>query len=270
MRFPIHLLVTPVLVLVACDRPHGRRAEYAGHEWGCPEGTRWDGIGCARLDVACPAGTQANEEGACVAAADPIVGAFAVAGARPDGATYSGDAAVSALAPGGPYRFVWTVAGSSYSGIASKRGDLLSVGWGDGSEHGVVDYVAKGDGVLDGVWYDARSNAPGRELLTGGLPNLAGVYTIEKGFGPDGASYSGTCDLAVTGELHVLMWHVGKDTFRGLGIRTGDVLSVGFSTAQTGSFGVVQYRVEGNRLVGRWAEWSQKLPALGGETLTKK
>jgi hypothetical protein len=201
---------------------------------------------------------------------DAIVGAYSVSGARPDGAVYKGDAAVVALAQGGPYKFTWSVAGTSYSGIATRRGDLLSVGWGDADGYGVVDYVAKGDGALDGVWYDSHSTAPGRERLVGGQPSLAGVYTIEKGIGPGGDAYSGSCDLAVTGELHVLMWHVGKDTFRGLGIRQGDVLSVGFSTAPSGAFGVVQYRIAGNRLVGRWAEWSQKVPTLGSEVLLHK
>lgn len=265
------LPATVVLLLTGCDRPH-RRAEYGYGEFDCPMGAQWDGERCVRPDVECPAGSHV-EDGQCIASAaaiDPLVGAFAVSGARPDGASYTGDAAISALAQGGPYKVVWSIGGSSYSGVATKRGDVLSVGWGDGNDHGVVDYVAKGDGTLDGVWYDARSIAPGRELLTGGLPSLAGVYTIEKGFGPAGDAYSGTCDLAVTGELHVLMWHVGKDTFRGLGIRDGDVLSVGFSTAQSGAFGVVQYRIEGNRLVGRWAEWSQKVPTLGSEILAHK
>lgn len=266
------LPATVVLLLAGCDRPH-RHAEYGVGEYDCPMGAQWDGVRCVRMDVECPAGSQLVE-GQCVATAAPpadaLVGAFAVSGERPDGATYTGDAAVTALAQGGPYKVLWSIGGSSYGGIATKRGDILSVGWGDGNEHGVVDYVAKGDGTLDGVWYDARSIAPGRELLTGGLPNLAGVYTIEKGFGPGGEAYSGTCDLAVTGELHVLMWHVGKDTFRGLGVRSGDVLSVGFSTAKSGAFGVVQYRIEGNRLVGRWAEWSQKVPTLGAETLVHK
>jgi len=263
-----------VLIVAGCE-PYRRHAEYGMGESECPPGAQWDGLRCVR-PVECPAGSRLEDD-RCVALApapsasspDPIVGAFTVAGARPDGATYTGDAAVTALAQGGPYKVVWTVAGSSYGGIATKRGDILSVGWGDDG-HGVVDFVAKGDGTLDGVWYDGKSLAPGRETLVGGLPNLAGVYTIEKGIGPSGDAYSGSCDLAVTGELHVLMWHVGKDTFRGLGIRSGDVLSVGFSTAASGAFGVVQYRIQGNKLVGRWGEWSQKVPTLGSETLTHK
>lgn len=267
MRFLWMPMCLVLLALAGCGRPHGRRADWARGELDCPMGARLaetaEGFRCVGPE---PMPVAEPE----VAAADPLVGAFAVSGVRPDGATYTGDAAVSALGKGGPYRVVWSIGGSSYAGVATKRGDVLSVGWGDDDQHGVVDYVAKGDGTLDGVWYDARSVAPGRELLTGGLPNLAGVYTIEKGFGPSGEPYAGTCDVAVMGELHVLMWHVGKDTFRGLGIRSGDVLSVGFSTAPSGAFGVVQYRVEGNRWMGRWAEWSQKVPTLGSETLLRK
>lgn len=224
----------------------------------CPPDTQWDGTRCVHLDVVAAPGE----------AIDPVVGSFAVTGTRPNGAAYVGSAQITALAKGGPYKLTWTLSGSSFSGIGSRRGDVLSVGWSDESNYGVVDYVAKGDGQLDGVWYDPSSIAPGRELLTGGLSNLAGAYSIQKAASPSGTPYSGSCDLAVTGELHTLIWRVGKDTFRGLGIRDGDVLSVGFSTAPSNNFGVVQYKI-GAQLTGRWAEWSQKVPTLGTELLTR-
>ncbi len=252
-------------------------------EASCPDGSEWDGFRCVRTDVACPDGSS-WESGKCVAHAGPdgkptvpsspdapdvLAGTWSVLGARASGQPYSGVATITPLAKGGPWRITWTIAGSTYSGVAASRGDVLSVGWADGDEYGVVDFVAKGDGNLDGVWYDSHSPRPGRELLTGGLPSLAGVYSIASAKSPSGAAYTGTCDLAVTGDLHTLIWHVGADSFRGLGIRVGDVLSVGFSTAPSGNFGVVQYKHEGARLVGRWAEWSQKTPALGTEVLSR-
>lgn len=245
----------------------------------CPENSQWDGVRCVSTVVACPDGS-AWMDGKCVAdlpskppaaESDPLIGAFSVAGTPPNGtAGYTGDASISAKGKGGPYVVTWSIAGSSYSGIGARRGDVLTVGWSDGSDHGVVDYVAKGDGNLVGIWFDAHSPNAGKELLTGGLPNLSGVYNIQSAMTPDGGTYGGSCDLGVTGELHMLIWHVGSETYRGLGLRRGDLLGVGFSTAKSGNFGVAQYDIKGNMLVGRWAEWQQKSAQLGTETLTKK
>lgn len=251
---PVRVVSIFALALLACEREPRDPTDYPAD---CPPEMQWDGTRCVYTQVVAPP------------AADPMVGQFTVSGTRPDGQAYSGIAEVSALATGGPYKLLWTLNDKSWSGIGSKRGDVLSVGWADSKDFGVVDYVAKGDGTLDGVWYDAPSASPGREVLTGGLDNLAGVYTIASATTPDGKSYTGTCDLAVTGELHILIWHVGNDHFRGLGLRDGDVLSVGFTTAKEGNFGVVQYKLQGSALVGRWAEWNQKLPSVGSETLTR-
>jgi len=274
----LHWLPLPLLVLAACEPQPRDASDYNNQSSGeCPEQSQWDGFRCVRTDVVCPDGSS-FEGGKCVAlaastpAADPLAGAYAVAGTRADGIAYNGLASITALAKGGPYKVTWTVNADTYNGLGTKRGDILSVGWSSDNDHGVADYVAKGDGALDGVWYDTGSLAPGRELLTGGLSNLAGQYSIAKAATPKGDPYNGSCDLAVLGDLHYLVWHVGKDTFRGLGIRDGDVLSVGFSTAnvKTSNFGVAQYKIAEGTLKGRQAEFVQKLPGLGAETLTKK
>jgi hypothetical protein len=245
------------LALVACEREPRDPSDYPAE---CPENTQWDGTRCVTTQVVAAPPSSGI---------DPMVGAFVVSGTRSDGKGYSGAATITAIAAGGPYKLTYTLNGESFNGLGTRRGDILSVGWADAKDYGVVDYVARGDGTLDGVWYDTTSTAPGREILTGGLTSLAGVYSIQKGQAPSGAAYTGTCDLAVTGDLHTLVWHVGKDTFRGLGVRDGDVLSVGFSTAATGNFGVIQYKLAGADLVGRWAEWNQKVPTLGQETLSR-
>lgn len=256
-------VIAPLALLAcqACEREPRSPRDLADYPSECAPGTWWDGEHCVHTS---------GELGVPAVTLDPVVGSFTVAGIRHTGKQYDGTAEITALTPNGPYKLTWTLAGDSFHGIGTKRGDVLSVGWSEGKDFGVVDFVAKGDGNLEGVWYDAASSAPGRELLTGGTASLAGAYTIQKGTAPSGATYTGTCDLAVTGDLHTLIWHVGKDTFRGLGVRAGDLLSVGFTTADSGNFGVVQYKLAGNQLVGRWAEWSQKLPNLGSETLTKK
>jgi hypothetical protein len=264
-----------LLVLAACEPQPRDASDYNTNDAECPANSQWDGFRCVHTSVACPDGSS-FEGGKCVAlsesmtAADPIAGAYSVSGTRPDGQAYNGLAAVTSLAKGGPYKLTWTLNGNTFNGLGTKRGDILSVGWSDDNDHGVADFVAKGDGALDGVWYDTQSLSPGREYLTGGLPTLAGQYSIAKATTPKGDGYNGSCDLAVLGDLHYLVWHVGKYTYRGLGIRDGDVLSVGFSTAPVANFGVVQYKINGAQLTGRWAEFTQKLPTLGSETLIKK
>lgn len=252
------LAALPPLALLGCEREPRDPSAYSPE---CAPGTWWDGERCVRTTGALPVPAVSN---------DGVVGSFTVAGIRHTGKQYEGTAEITALAADGPYKLTWTLTGETFHGVGIKRGDVLSVGWSEGKDFGVVDFVAKGDGNLEGLWYDASSSAPGHELLTGGTPSLAGAYTIQKGVAPSGTTYTGTCDLAVTGDLHTLIWHVGKDTFRGLGVRDGGVLSVGFTTADSGNFGVVQYKLAGAQLVGRWAEWSQKVPNLGTETLTKK
>jgi hypothetical protein len=270
-------LVVGLCAAIVCAMPLGcppepnDASEYGERAPQCPAGSTWDNYRCVADSVACPDGSS-WDHGKCVAlpspVSDPLVGAWSVEGAQPTGSTYTGDAAISKS--GDAFHIIWSIGGQSYSGVGVRRGDIVSVGWSDGEDHGVVDFDAKGDGTLNGTWFDAKGDKPGREVLAGGTPSLPGVYSITQGIAPDGTSYTGTCDLAVTGELHTLVWHVGKATFRGFGIRSGPVLSVGFSTAPTGNFGVIQYRVVGNKLVGRWAEWSQKVVQLGRETLVKK
>ncbi len=278
---PLTAFLLALATSVAMSACH-RHARDASDEADCPDGAQWDGVRCVRTEVACPDGSS-WEEGKCVAegsspggsalgAGPSLAGTWVVTGARPDGAQYSGNAVIVKGAAG-TYKITWSIGSASYDGLAVRRGDVVSVGWADAiaKDYGVVDFAAKGDGKLEGSWWDAgRPSGPGRELLSGGTPSLAGVYTIDQGVGPDGTSYGGTLDLAVTGELHTLMWHVGKDTFRGLGIRTGELLSVGFATDPKANFGVVQYIAQGDTLEGRWAEWSQKTAALGTERLVRK
>lgn len=65
----------------------------------------------------------------------------------------------------------------------------------------------------------------------------------------DGGTSRGAVTIQRVGE-GFLVQYATSEPRRGLGLQTGDVMSV-FWSGPSGS-GVTQYRVEGNRLVGRW------------------
>ena len=228
----------------------------------CPEGTVWDGVSCAPLSTGPVVSTVA----------DPFVGNFRVKSAAPNGDVATGHAVIK-VESGGVYRATYSVGGLVAEGVGLVHDGVLSVGIG-GPDSGVAQYGVTAPGRLEGTWVFHGSNRQGTEILTGGNADLSGVYQIE-GVGPDGGTYAGTCDLVVTGDLHTLLWHVpstsgGVDTYRGLGLRSQGVLSVGFSTTKTGHLIVTQYRVEGpKRLVGRRASWSTTSPTAATETLVR-
>ncbi len=244
------------LVLAGC---YPAREPWTYH---CPEGTVWDGVSCAVLTA-----PPTN------AVADPFVGNFRVSSVSPNGDVASGHAMI-ATPSGGVYRVTYSLAGVVSEGVGLLHEGVLSVGIG-GADSGVAQYGVTGPGRLDGTWVFHGKGQQGTETLTGGNADLSGVYQIQ-GVGPDGGSYGGTCDLVVTGDLHTLLWHVpnasgGSDTYRGLGLRQGATLSVGFSTAKGNApFAVVQYRVEGpKRLVGQRASWATTSPTAVTETLVR-
>jgi hypothetical protein len=80
--------------------------------------------------------------------------------------------------------------------------------------------------------------------------DLPGFY-ICNGTNGDGTSYRAVVEIAKQHDSYVLRWFVDSDVVAvGLGIRTGDVLSVAYFSA---SPGVIAFRIEpGNRLVGEW------------------
>jgi len=263
----ITLHVCGTLLLTACP-PEARDP---GDTPSCPGGTRWDGARCVALDLGCPEGTV--KEGARCVAAGPVIesdlsGAWAVLGTTPKGVSYSGSASVTAV-DATRFRFHWVLTDATYRGVGIRSGNVISIGWSESSDHGAVSF-AVASGTLDGDWWSEGMKAIGHETLTSTSTTFASAYTIAKGTDGSGSSYGGTCDVAQSGDLIVLMWRVGKETFRGLGIRRDSTLSVGFATG-AGMFGVVQYVIEtdGKTLSGRFASSGQKSTTLGTEVLTR-
>ncbi|MDB5325286.1 MAG: hypothetical protein JWM57_855 [Phycisphaerales bacterium] len=113
--------------------------------------------------------------------------------------------------------------------------------------------------------------------------DLSGKY-VAKGVGVGGAAYEADVTLTLKGDTYLIVWKFSNGQFTGVGIRQGDVLSVGWTN--DGKAGVVLYTVkpaakaEGNPLGGepaagplvldgRWADGSTN-GKIYTETLTRR
>jgi hypothetical protein len=96
--------------------------------------------------------------------------------------------------------------------------------------------------------------------------DLTGAY-ICNGKNFDGSTYQGRVEIVRRKGAFQLVWLSDSDVVGlGMGIRTGNVLSVAF---YSGSAGVVAYRIEGqDRLVGEWTVAGAD-GEVSSETLTK-
>lgn len=93
---------------------------------------------------------------------------------------------------------------------------------------------------------------------------ITGVYYCE-GTNGDGSPYHGLVTITRKGESYYLWWDLQPAaTALGLGLREGDTLAVSYYGHNTG---VIVYRIQGNRLVGRWTVPGADGPPAS-ETLT--
>jgi hypothetical protein len=80
-------------------------------------------------------------------------------------------------------------------------------------------------------------------------------------------SYKGDVQIEQVGALHAVLWRLGGgEAYKGIGIRQGDILGVGYGAADT-KFGIAVYKVKGGTLEGVWADSRDLKSELGRETL---
>jgi hypothetical protein len=93
--------------------------------------------------------------------------------------------------------------------------------------------------------------------------DIAGKYACE-GTNPAGKAYKGTVEITKVGDAYRLDWSLGggAETYDGIGILEGDVLAVSWGA------GVVVYKVEKGKLLGKWTTPDAKGKVFT-ETLTK-
>lgn len=104
-------------------------------------------------------------------------------------------------------------------------------------------------------------------MLTYSAFAIEGDYKITDGKSPDGSSYGGSVVIKKSGQTYTLNWLIAKtgEQYSGIGILQDNVLAVAWGSQET--FGVVNYKVSGAKLLGSWA--SHSTHKLGSEILEK-
>ncbi|XXT24773.1 serine/threonine-protein kinase [Sorangium sp. So ce429] len=189
-----------------------------------------------------------------------LAGTYDIVSSRNPGGqgSYAGNVLLSRT--GSTYRIAWIITkGAGYEGIAFVQGETLAVGWASGGPYGAAAYRIDG-GRLRGQWIstDRPGQVTAEELQ--GPEGLAGSYRIVEG------GRQGTVVIAPAGDTYAVTWMLSTGALKGVGIRSGDQLVVGWSPGQ--QVGVVSYAVEGRQLVGRWASLGSAL--AGTETLARR
>ncbi|WP_437760044.1 protein kinase domain-containing protein [Sorangium sp. So ce1389] len=214
---------------------------------------RQGGAGAAADTTTRPPGAAATSE-------LDLAGTYDIVSSRNPGGqgSYAGNVLLSRT--GSTYRIAWIITkGAGYEGIAFVQGQTLAVGWASGGPYGAAAYRIDG-GRLRGQWIstDRPGQVTAEELQ--GPEGLAGSYRIVEG------GRQGTVVIAPAGDTYAVTWMLSTGALKGVGIRSGDQLVVGWSPGQ--QVGVVSYAVEGRQLVGRWASLGSTL--AGTETLARR
>jgi hypothetical protein len=231
-------------------------------------------IVCASVGGLYQSSSTVSARGLAVANFDPSGNYRIVAASDPDGGNYTGKVNISKNADA--YRVTWALPdGGAYEGVAVLVNDTLAIGWSsarDKLQRGVVAYRIQG-GKLSGRWTLAGMNgAVGTEELEG-AQGLQGSYRIVRSTVPGAkGGYAGMVNITPNGDTYIIEWRLTSgENYKGVGIRQGDVLAVGWSVgAQPGqtAASVATYRPKGAGLEGAWG--MPGLKRLGSETLAKE
>ncbi|WP_437282399.1 serine/threonine-protein kinase [Sorangium sp. So ce375] len=189
-----------------------------------------------------------------------LAGTYDIVSSRNPGGqgSYTGNVLLSRS--GDTYRIAWIITkGAGYEGLAFVQGQTLAVGWASGGPYGAAAYRIDG-GRLHGQWIAA--DRPGQVMAEEleGPEGLIGSYRIV------GGARKGTVVIAPAGETYAVTWALSTGALKGVGIRSGDQLVVGWSPSQ--QVGVVSYAIGGRQLAGRWATLGGTLE--GTETLVRR
>jgi len=199
-----------------------------------------------------------------------IAGGWTITSGKNPGSTtnnYRGTVDIAAK-DNGVIAMKWNVPGSPpYAGIGFTNGQILAAGYSDGSPMGVAIYEEQGDKFV-GAWTGSMTKGEiGFETLqTTGVGT--GIFKIIRGENPDGSKYAGEVNLVKRGDVYELTWRGNGAVTRGVGMRIGNSLVVGWTPGK--SVGVVCYQVknDGTRLEGIWTGLGAS--QLGSETLDRR
>jgi hypothetical protein len=191
--------------------------------------------------------STANAATAGTAPAANIAGKYNITGTNPNGAPYKGTLEI--IAHGDVYQFRWN-AGAQYDGVGILNGNVVAVAFASGEKGegcGVVDYMIRGDGALDGKWGYWGVNESGTERATRSSGSgLEGEYDAT-GRNPNGKEYKVRITVRPAGELYKFVWSNNTD---GIGIKRGANVAVGIGGERCG-FVAYEIRSDGT-LDGVW------------------
>ncbi|HEU4887745.1 MAG TPA: hypothetical protein VFV49_07665 [Thermoanaerobaculia bacterium] len=97
---------------------------------------------------------------------------------------------------------------------------------------------------------------------------FSGTYSI-KGMNPGVGAYTGTVTITPRGDIYDVQWVIGAVRYGGVGVASGETLSVAYAAADYSFMGVMSYTPRPNGLDGKWAVYGGK-PKTGSETATRK
>ncbi|MBS0658451.1 MAG: hypothetical protein JSR82_09445 [Verrucomicrobia bacterium] len=200
--------------------------------------------------------------------AQQLAGKWRIASGRNPGSqtnNYGGTVQIAAKS-NGVMGMIWNVNGTpAYAGIGLTNGRLMAAGYGNNAPFGLIVYEAKGD-EFQGIWTGSMTKGEvGFETLR--PSGTQGVFDIVKGTQPGGGNYSGQVRIEKKGDVYEMQWRIGKEVYRGAGIRVGDTLIAGWTPGK--SVGVVFYKLgEGLKTMeGLWTGLGAT--KLGSETLER-
>jgi hypothetical protein len=99
-------------------------------------------------------------------------------------------------------------------------------------------------------------------------PELVGQYKCV-GESNNGKEYQGVVEITKDGDCYKFKWQIGKETYTGVAILEGNILSVANRLEGTDEYtGIVVYKIEkGGKLTGKWTGTGLK-GKIYTETLT--
>lgn len=178
-------------------------------------------------------------------------------GTTPEGEDYTGTIEMEAIGDRADnlYQLSWNTSEGNYQGLGFYEDGRLLVGSGrEDGIYGVALYRIEGDGTLAGKWsLSTAQGEVGTEIATGARSgDVAGEYRTESTDpGQAESSFTGRLTISRLEDTYRLVWRVDEDTYRGIGLRSGDWLIVGWGPGD--DFAVAEYEFDGNEATGRTA-----------------
>lgn len=233
----------------------------------CGGGSSTTGTASDATNAGTSAPLSSSKGDGATSAARNIAGSYDANGTNPDvGTPYKASLVVTPRDD--VYQFSWTSGNTQYDGVGVTTDNAVAVSYTtgtDGKGCGVVLYKINGDGSLDGKsgYWGVNSGETEKAVRKSGT-DLEGDYDVT-GQSPNGKDYKGTLKVAREGQGYAFNWSVGNN-LEGFGIRSGDLVSVGFGGKQC-SFVAYEVRADGT-LDGKWGGRASK--TLGTEVAKKK